>query len=233
MYLAAHFFMIFGALFVFAIILIGILALGVILLTIGLISRHLNKKKGLKKKYPKICIVIGGIFMVISLGVFGMFAISFWNEGGSKYNPDTYNPHESTWEQDEKYCEEIMIEVIRCLDEEDTEGLKSLFSEYSIINSDLDSEIDIAMDVYEGISITCSDFGYSSGGSYVEYGYYHSKGGRYEANVVTDEGREYYIEFTVQLVQDNDQTKEGLVLLWIREPNDKSDCLIRIGDVNY
>ena len=235
MILAAHFFMIFGALFVFAIILIGILALGVILLTIGLISRHLNKKKDIKKKYAKICITLGSVFTVIPLVILGVILVTYVIDSkNGEYNPYTYDPHESNSLQDEEYCKEIMTEVIRCLDEEDAEGLKSLFSDYSIANSNLDAEIDEAMKIYEGKSISFDKFWYNEGGYHVNNGYFYSKGARIEIeNLFTDEGREYYIEFTVQLVQDDDPTKEGLIMLWIREPNDKSDCLIRIGDVNY
>ena len=229
MYLAAHFFMIFGALFVFAIILIGILVLGVILLTIGLISRHLNKKKGINKRYPKVCIIIGGIFMVISLGVFGMFAISFWNEGGSKYNPDTYDPHTSTRIEDSEYCRVILQEVIRCLDENDVEDLKSMFSESVKGEWDLETDIVNAMKVYEGTSVSY-DFSHSGGSVHVENGYYYHKGERSRTrNLITDAGKEYYIDIII-ILADDESKNEGICAIGIKDPNDDNKVIAEIGD---
>ena len=230
MYLAAHFFMIFGALFVFAIILIGILALGVILLTIGLISRHLNKKKGLKKKYPKVCIIIGGIFMAISLGTFGVFAIDFLDDSGNEYNPATYDPYTSTYTQDEKYSKEMMKEVIRCLDENDTDGLKSMFSEYAAESSDLDSQIEEAMKIYEGKSVSYGSLGCERVSSHVAYGYHHYMYVKCDAEkVITDADNEYYIEIYIVLANDKKPESEGIKIVKIMDPNNKKETLIQIG----
>ena len=229
MYLAAHFFMIFGALIVLAIVFAGILALGIILLTIGLISRHLNKKKGINKRYPKVCIIIGGIFMAISLGTFGMFAMDFLDDSRSKYNPDTYDPHESSLDQDIEYTKSVCADVIRCFDEGDAESLKQLFSEYSIEISDLDADIEYAMEIYDGRSISY-DYSHRRGSTDVSNGYYYYKSSvGYIENLVTDSNREYYIQVKVVLVSDDEPEKVGIKTIEIMDPNNENQTLIRIG----
>ena len=234
MVLATMFFMIFGWLVILGIILLSILVLGIVLLVVGIIAKKRNRKKGIEKKYPKICTIVGSVLTVIPLVILGVMLVTYIVDSkNSEYNPDTYDPHKSNSLQDEEYCKGIMTEVIRCLDEEDAEGLKSLFSDYSIANSNLDSEIEVAMDVYNGTSIACEGYRYSLGGYYVEGGYFYSKGSTaYMESVVTDTGKEFYIECAISLAN-KDTSKEGIIIIWIRDSQNNNESLVRIGDVNY
>ena len=231
MYLAAHFFMIFAALFVFAIILIGILALGVILLTIGLISRHLNKKKGLKKKYPKVCIIIGGIFMAISLGTFGMFAIDFLDDSGSEYNPDTYDPHEYNPQYEAVENERIVMEIIRCLEEKDAKSLKTLFSVEVSNAVDIDKQIQEAMEFYDGKTIKNGEFNHcslwqsdSESGRYV-YKCTHSE----MFDIITESGKVYSLDIINVVVDDKNPDKLGLRSICFKNPDNLNEVLLFIG----
>ena len=209
--------------------LIGIFVMGTELLIVGLVSRYTNKKKGIDKKYPKVCIITGGVFMSISLLMFVIGAISYFN--GSKYNPATYDPHTSTLSQDEDYCRVIVEEVIRCLDEEDSEGLKSMFSDYALELSDIDTQIDEAMEMYDGKSIECVEYVYSGGSVSVDKGYYYHKGARGKMrSVITDTNNEYYIEVVVVLAESKEPEKEGVQLIIIKNSKDKSS--IEIGKLH-
>ena len=55
-------------------------------------------------------------------------------------------------------------EILRCLDEEDVEGLKSMFCERVASTHDLDEEITAAMEFYQGKSTSFPDL--SIGGGY-------------------------------------------------------------------
>ena len=53
-------------------------------------------------------------------------------------------------DETKKASNEKSIEIIRCFDEKDAEGLKALFCEEVRISHNLDEEIQFAFDLYEG-----------------------------------------------------------------------------------
>lgn len=228
MYIATMFFGGLGWLLILGIALVVMFVFGGIILAIGLISRYKNKKKGIKKKYPKICIIIGGILLVISIGIFGVTAITFWRDSGNEYNADTYDPHESTLAQDKQYCEEVMFDVIRCLDENDVETLESMFSVYAMELSDVHTQIEEAMDVYDGTAISCDNYSFSYSKEYTKDGYSYAKCACVKMrSVVLDTGKEYYIEVEIALVE-RDTEKEGIKYIKIIDC-DTSEILINVG----
>ncbi|MBQ8412429.1 MAG: DUF5104 domain-containing protein [Lachnospiraceae bacterium] len=230
MVLATMFFMIFGWLVILGIILLSILVLGIVLLVVGIIAKKRNRKKGIEKKYPKICTIVGSVLTVIPLVILGVMLVTYIVDSkNSEYNPDTYDPHKSNSLQDEEYCKGIMTEVIRCLDEEDSEGLKEMFSEYSMELSDLDSQIEETMKIYDGVSENYEEFVYSLGSYNVEYGYYYSKDATIETRTLyTDTGREYYIEIGIRLVAGK-PSKEGIMYIRIEDLNDENVTMTKIG----
>lgn len=230
MYIAAMFFWGLGWLLILGIVLAVMFVLGGIILAIGLISRYINKKKGIKKKYPKICIIIGGIFLGISIGIFGVTAISFWSDSGNEYNPETYDPHISSSYEDKQHNKEVMLEVVRCFDEDDIEGLKNMFSEEQKNDAELEQQISLAMDEYRGESISYDDI-YSD---YIEEGYngdfYYIKEHRIEIySLLTDVGDEYEIEIFYVLVNDKNTMRVGIDKIFFIDPNDRGEILFKIG----
>lgn len=76
--------------------------------------------------------------------------------------------HTSNIEEESQYCKLILDEVIRCLDEDDTEGLKLMFSEYSATTYDLDMDITEAFTAYEGESVLLDVFSYDRDSYHVD-----------------------------------------------------------------
>ena len=228
MYLGAMFFMIMGWYIMLVIAFSGMLVLGITLLTAGFVLKYINKKKGNDKKYPKVCIITGGVFMSISLLMFVIGAISYFN--GSKYNPATYDPHTSSYIEDKKYNETVILEVVRCLDENDVDGMKSLFCEEMHLYGDLQNQIEYAMDIYAGQSISYKNMA-SETISYTRMdGFYNIKIDSIEIrSLTTDEGEEYFIDVTNVLVNDDNPMREGIIKIQIRNPNDLNEIIVEIG----
>ena len=228
MHIATIFFMILSWMTILEIAFIAVFVLGIVLSVVGLVLRYTNKKKGIDKKYPKVCIITGGVFMSISLLMFVIGAISYFN--GSKYNPATYDPHTSSYIEDKKYNETVILEVVRCLDENDVDGMKSLFCEEMQLYGDLQNQIEYAMDIYAGQSISYKNMA-SETISYTRMdGFYNIKIDSIEIrSLTTDEGEEYFIDVTNVLVNDDNPMREGIIKIQIRNPNDLNEIIVEIG----
>ena len=130
-----------------------------------------------------------------------------------------YDPHTSD-RGDEKYCKEILDEVIRCLDEDDVETLYSLFSEDNKSKHTLEREIKKAMEAYDGKSVSCDVYSYGKGSYKVYYGYYSVKGASVKyRKVKTDSGKEYYIHVVICLVHDEQPEYIGVNMIHIKDEN--------------
>ena len=114
----------------------------------------------------------------------------------------------------EKEQKAIAEKILECLDEENTDELKSLFCEKILTEKeDLDRQIERAMVFFEGKtesydtnrSISDSDGRYYEGGKIVEI----STSGSIR-DVITDQDKYYRIKFYNYLVLDEDPTREGI-----------------------
>ena len=76
---------------------------------------------------------------------------------------DDVDFHTSKTREESEYCKEILDEVIRCLDEDDVETLYSLFSEDDKSEYNLERQIEDAMEVYDGKSVSCDVYSYGRG----------------------------------------------------------------------
>lgn len=133
-----------------------------------------------------------------------------------------FDPH-TPGGQDE-YCQPILDEVIRCLDENDAETLKSMFSEYIAKNCDLDEQIKNAMDVYDGKSISCDGYTCEYSSYHIYYGYYKEYTSRMEyESVITDSGQDYNIVVRYCIVYDEHPECVGLKGIDIRDNNYEYD----------
>ena len=120
------------------------------------------------------------------------------------------------------------VEILRCLDEEDVEGLKSLFCERVASTHDLDKEIAEAMEFYQGKSTSFPDLSIGGG--------YSMKDGEYDENylsysmrdVVTDAKMQYNIYADTYLIYKEDPTCVGMTYLKIIDA--WSDERVMIGE---
>ncbi len=235
MYLAAIFFLAIGILAVIGIALILMLIAGIVLLVVGIVKKRQYKKNGMVKKYPKVCIVLGTILTIIPISIVGYVGISsILKPSDNGYNPDTYDPHTAGVYEDQEYMEEVYVkDVLRCLDEEDVDGFKELFSEYAITQmNDLDEQIQTAMEVYDGKTVSYEKVDAGSAGGH-SYGHYYRKSiSTYIEGVVTDTGKKYIIFFKVRVVVDEDISKEGMTRFVIIDA-ETDEKVVKIGNINY
>ena len=154
------------------------------------------------------CIIITIIFM---------FALSGCNVTDVGDTTE-FDPH-TTWNYSD-YCKPMLDEVIRCLDEGDSETLKSMFSEYVTENYDLDEEIRNAMDIYDKKSVYCNNFVYGNNGYSIKDGYFSERNivVRYD-EVSMDSGEEYNIVVRICLVDDEYPNMIGVTGVEIRDNN--------------
>ena len=133
---------------------------------------------------------------------------------------DDVDFHTSKTREESEYCKEILDEVIRCLDEDDVETLYSLFSEDDKSKYNLERQIEEAMEVYDGKSVSCDEFSCGRGSIKVYYGYYSLKtvSVKYR-KVETDSGKEYYIHVVICLVNDAKPENIGVRRIHIMDEN--------------
>lgn len=105
---------------------------------------------------------------------------------------------------------QISEEVLRCLDEEDTEGLKEMLCPKITQMYDIDEQIETAMNFYVGSN---SSHGSITGGEGegVDEGVkiYHRISPRIQ-DITTDSGNSYEIKFYMYIVCEENQEKVGI-----------------------
>jgi len=142
-----------------------------------------------------------------------------------------YNPSEIS-ANDYPFAVKTMESVLKCFNENDKETLKKLFSESISSKNELDKQIENALVVYEGKSISHND---------IRSGIYQksSKDGQYEyksirvvlENVVTDNDKTYNIEMIYVLVNEKDTAQIGISKIFLRDPNNiAGDNIAFIGE---
>lgn len=120
------------------------------------------------------------------------------------------------------------VEILRCLDEEDVEGLKSMFCERVASTHDLDEEITAAMEFYQGKSTSFPDLSIGGG--------YWTVDGAYEDNhlsysmrdISTDAEIQYDIYTSTYLIYKDDPTCVGMTYLDIYDT--LTDEKVEIGE---
>lgn len=122
-------------------------------------------------------------------------------------------------------------EIIRCLEEKDKESLKNIFCSKTLSGySDLNDEIDKAMNFFEGQAVSYDNFQYPSGskkenGKWVEYDF-----SPYMNNIKTDKNKTYNIKFYLITVYEAEPERVGVSEISITDENGEK-CLI--GDYYY
>ena len=119
-------------------------------------------------------------------------------------------------------------EILRCLDEDDAEGLKSLFCEKVASSHDLDKEIAEAMDFYEGKSVSFGNIVVGGGDSMRDGEFVDIHLGYSIREIETDADTMYEIVTHSYLVYKKDPTCIGMTYLAIYNTETKEN--IEIGE---
>ncbi len=139
---------------------------------------------------------------------------------------DSYNPAKPGAD-DYSFAEETGLEVLRCLDENDVEGFKTLLSEAAASNPNAEKQIEMLFDFYEGISTSHDEVRSGlSGAEFIENHYEYKSIYIYIHNIMTDEGKSYNLEFYYVLVDSDDPSKIGISEIMFRDDN--GDFALRI-----
>lgn len=112
--------------------------------------------------------------------------------------------------QDVTSGRELGKEVLRCFDEEDSEGLKALFCEEIQNTHNLDEDIKNAMDIYQGKTISYKIIG-GTGGETVENGKIVLKDENIQiGEIKTDTGNEYVIVIYSYVINEEYPNRIGI-----------------------
>ncbi len=124
------------------------------------------------------------------------------------------------------------VEVLRCFNEKDAEGLKELFCPYTRNNDNIDAEIEAAFDFYKGESISFK-FAYNGGvaGSMVNGKAVDKHIEPEIENILTDLDNTYRIYYHEYLTYEEDEKCVGITYMIIFDEN--SDKMAQIGEYVY
>lgn len=126
----------------------------------------------------------------------------------------------------DSFAQETMLEVLRCFDEEDTETLKSLFSEELSTTSNIDKQIEEAMDYYEGKSVSHDEVYKEEGSAAFQDHHYTYRSVWFGMNeIVTDKNKTYRIEVRYIVVNDDD-SRIGLYKIFFKDDRGVSVLVI-------
>lgn len=122
--------------------------------------------------------------------------------------------------ESQKTSDEKSIEIVRCFDEKDVNGLKSLFCDKVQTTYNLDDEIQTAFDFYEGKSESYDlNYGGTAGGwedgECIDEHITPSI-----KNIRTTSEKEYSIFYTEYTICDYDKKKIGIIYLSLFDEND-------------
>lgn len=128
---------------------------------------------------------------------------------------------------------EMAKSALECFDNDDVEGLKSLFCEEVLSDvDDLDEQIEEAFAFYQGKSISKGPIGSSSEKKYREGNIVECSVEPYIADIKTDSGKEYDILVYTYTVNEAKPERVGIYLISIYtcDENDELILGIEIGE---
>ena len=131
-------------------------------------------------------------------------------------------------DNDTKLINDQAKEIVRCFDEKDIDGLKSLFCQNTQDNYNLDEEIQDAFDLYEGKSESFNvnlQGGWAGGKDNGEWTDKHFT--PQIENIKTDKKETYSIGYLVYYVYSSDPGRVGICALGLRNGNGEE--IARIG----
>lgn len=134
---------------------------------------------------------------------------------------------------DRPFAVETMRKIVMAFDEEDSEALYEMFSDAAKENNDIKSQIDKAMQYYEGKSVTvCDDVSrFLIGSSGIKDNAYYFKNIRFKLyEWETDAAETYSFDVIYVLVDDEEPSQIGLAKIYFKDPEDNNGYVFAIGD---
>ena len=121
------------------------------------------------------------------------------------------------------------IEILRCFDEKDTEGLRSFFCQHSQDTDSINDEIEAAFEFYEGKSVSF-EFAYNGGvaGKWRDGKAVDEHITPEIRSIVTDTDNKYLIFYHEYLTYTADEKCVGVTYMLIF--NEETDEKLQIGD---
>lgn len=129
---------------------------------------------------------------------------------------------------------EMAKSVLKCFDNDDVEGLKSLFCEEILSNiNNLDEQIEEAFTFYQGTAISKGPIGSSSEKKYRQGKIVEYSAEPYIADIKTDSGKEYDILVYTYTVNEDKPERVGVYLIsvYTRDENDELILGTEIGEL--
>lgn len=130
----------------------------------------------------------------------------------------------------EKIGTDMCNEIMRCIHEEDIESFKSMFCDQISDAHDLDSEIKLAFDFFDGKILSHDKFLIGGGDSMRDGELTDSHIVPIIDNIKTDTGKTYKITYLSYIVLNQNERLIGMQYMIIRDENDET---IMIGEYIY
>lgn len=129
-------------------------------------------------------------------------------------------------EEDNKYLDELGAEIVRCFDEKDVEGLKVLFCSNKKGESNLNSQIQNAFNLYDSKSQAFYVTNKSWTGGRID-GEYDKKCFTPYIRITTNKGKEYTIVCLLYTINVYDTGKVGILTIGLRDKTGDEIAVIR------
>jgi len=125
-------------------------------------------------------------------------------------------------------CYDKSVEILRCFDEKDAEGLKSLFCRHSQENPNIYKEIEGAFDFYKGKSVSF-EFKYRGGvaGSWRDGKAVDEHVNPKIENIITDEEKIFHIVYEDYLIYSADKKNVGITFMLLYD--EENGGMVQIG----
>ncbi len=125
------------------------------------------------------------------------------------------------------YVENISDTIVKCFDEKDIDTLKSLFCDSIKSKNNLDEQIEVAFEKYDGHSISykVTDKGWKQ--ESIEKGKCVKRNFTPEIeNIVTDANNQYSIGFNVYQINERNPSREGVTIIVLSDSNGNEIAVI-------
>ncbi len=152
------------------------------------------------KKITAIILLLCFIFMTSCK----MIQFDFLNR---EYDPASISA------DDYPFAKKTALEVIRCLDNKDAQGLKSLLSESVLLQADIDNQIEELFELYKGQSLSHNEIEQEIAASSSNEGRYIYKSIRITVRnliIDTDTNKKYILDLYYVLVDNENPLRVGL-----------------------
>ena len=156
------------------------------------------------------------VMLILSTSLFtGCFSKTYYSVNGV----------EQKYRSDDSAAKGLIVEVLRCFDEEDSESLKRLFCDETLARPTIDDEIQAAMEFYQGKSISHGLVSSGSGGKTIAGGITRLDAAPYIDGIKTDANGTYRLGCFTNFVYAKDRDREGIVYISIT-PENGEKCLV-------